>query len=289
METLTAMPVSKTYFLQKSNKITQKKPYIIMKKIAFLFLATITLFSCDSDDDTTPAVVESDLSINFTQSFDGQAITASEFSNIAYTNENGEQLSISRLRYLMTDIVLTDSNGIETVIADYNFVDVGESSGALLNAPTKFDQGDYTLSMRFGFSDADNIDAAYPDLNAATWGVPAPLGGGYHYMQMEGVYINSEAVNTNYQYHAIRAAQNPGDDVSLTDTSIAVNLGTITIDGSATTVQVNMNIENWYKNPNVWNLNELYTMLMPDYDAQILMNENGQDVFTLGTVTTIEE
>ncbi len=259
-----------------------------MKKIVLLFFALIPFLACDNDDDTTTPVVESDVSINFTQSFDGQSITANEFSNLEYTNENGEQLSISRLRYLMTDIVLTDSDGIETVIADYNFVDVGESTGAVLDAPTKFEQGDYTLSMRFGFSDADN-NGVYPDLNALSWGVPAPLGGGYHYMQMEGVYINSEAVNTNYQFHTIRAAQNPGDDVTLTDTSIAVNLGTITIDGSATTIQVNMNIENWYKNPNLWNLNELYTMLMPNYDAQILMNENGQDVFTLGTVTTIEE
>ncbi len=259
-----------------------------MKKIVLLFFALIPFLACNNDDDTTTPVVESDVSINFTQSFDNQSITANEFSNLEYTNENGEQLSISRLRYLMTDIVLTDSDGIETVIADYNFVDVGESTGAVLDAPTKFEQGDYTLSMRFGFSDADN-NGVYTDLNALSWGVPAPLGGGYHYMQMEGVYINSEAVNTNYQFHTIRAAQNPGDDVTLTDTSIAVNLGTITIDGSATTIQVNMNIENWYKNPNLWNLNELYTMLMPNYDAQILMNENGQDVFTLGTVTTIEE
>ncbi|EDM45521.1 hypothetical protein SCB49_06927 [unidentified eubacterium SCB49] len=261
-----------------------------MKKATVLALFLVSVLACNSNDDdaSTPAI-ESDVTIKFTQSFDDQPVTASEFSNLDYTNENGEQLSISRLRYLMSDIVLTDVNGIDTVISEYQFVDVGESSGALLEAPIKFEEGDYTLSMRFGFSDADNIDAAYPDLNAATWGVPAPLGGGYHYMQMEGVYINSEDVNTNYQFHTIRAAENPGDDVILTDTSIAVNLGTVSVEGLATTIEVNMNIEEWYKNPNLWDLNDLYTMLMPDHEAQIMMNQNGQNVFTLGDITYISE
>ncbi len=257
-----------------------------MKKIALLFIALVSFLACDNDDETATPVVESVVSISFTQSFDGSPITANEFNAISYTNENGEQLSISRLRYLMSDIVLTDANGTEAVIGDYSLVDVGENSGVLLEAPMTFEPGEYTLSMRFGFSDADNTNAAYPDLNAASWGVPAPLGGGYHYMQMEGMYINSEDVNTNYQYHTIRAAENPGEAPTLTDTSIAINLGTLTIEGSVTIIEVNMNIEEWYKNPIVWDLNELYTMLMPNYEAQIMMNQNGQNVFNLGLVNS---
>ena len=257
-----------------------------MKKTALLFLSLITFLACDTDDDTTTPVIESEVSIHFTQSFDGDPVTANEFNAMAYMNENGEQLSVSRLRYLISDIVLIDANGVATSIADYNLVDVGESTGAILNAPTTFKQGDYTLTMRFGFSDADNTNAAYPDLNAASWSVPAPLGGGYHFMQMEGMYINDDGATTNYQYHTIRAAQNPGDNPTLTDTSISIDLGTISIEGSYTIIEVDMNISEWYKNPIQWNLNELYTMLMPNYDAQIMMNQNGQNVFNLGTVTS---
>lgn len=260
-----------------------------MKKTALLLLSLVALLACDNDDDTTTPEIETNVSINFTQSFDGAPITENEFANLAYTNANGDQLSISRLRYLMTDIVLTDADGLETVLSDYNFIDVGESSGNSLQAPTTFKQGDYNLSMRFGFSDADNTNGAYPDLNVADWGVPSPLGGGYHYMQMEGMYINNEGVNTNYQYHTIRAAQNPGENPTLEDTSIALNLGTVSVEGSSTSIQVNMNIEEWFQTPNLWDLNELYTMLMPNYDAQILMNQNGQNVFNLGVVTSVQE
>ena len=45
-----------------------------------------------------------------------------------------------------------------------------------------------------------------------------------------------------------------------------------------------MNIANWYTNPNTWDLNVLYTMLMPNYDAQIMMTQNAVDVFSVGTI-----
>ena len=260
-----------------------------MKKTLLLLVLLVSFLACDSDDNATTAIAESNVSFNFTQSFDGEAITIDQFNDISFTNENGEQLSINRLRYLITDIVLTDGNGIDTVVSDFNFVDVGASSGATLDALTRFNEGDYTLSMRFGFSDEDNIDGAYPDLNAASWSVPGPLGGGYHYMQLEGMYINDESVTTNYQYHTISAVQNPGENPEVTNTSIAIDLGTITIEGTTTIIEVDMNIAEWFKNPNTWDLNELFTVLMPNFDAQIMMNQNGQNVFSLGTVTSIQE
>jgi hypothetical protein len=46
-----------------------------------------------------------------------------------------------------------------------------------------------------------------------------------------------------------------------------------------------MNISQWFKDPNLWNLNVLNQMLMPNSSAQIQMFENGQNVFSLGEVT----
>jgi hypothetical protein len=45
-----------------------------------------------------------------------------------------------------------------------------------------------------------------------------------------------------------------------------------------------MNIAEWFKNPNTWDLNVLNTVLMPNFDAQILMHQNGKSVFSLGAV-----
>ena len=45
-----------------------------------------------------------------------------------------------------------------------------------------------------------------------------------------------------------------------------------------------MNIAEWFKNPNTWDLNVLNQMLMPNSSAQIMMYENGQNVFNLESV-----
>jgi hypothetical protein len=45
-----------------------------------------------------------------------------------------------------------------------------------------------------------------------------------------------------------------------------------------------MNIAEWFKNPNTWDLNELNTVLMPNFEAQKMMSENGRSVFSLGDI-----
>ena len=87
-----------------------------------------------------------------------------------------------------------------------------------------------------------------------------------------------------FNYHVISAV-NTADPNNLIfqDTSFKVDLGVVSI--SATTeIEIKMNIAEWFKNPNTWDLNVLNTVLMPNFDAQILMHQNGKSVFSLGTV-----
>ena len=43
-----------------------------------------------------------------------------------------------------------------------------------------------------------------------------------------------------------------------------------------------MNLAEWFKNPITWNLDDLHIMLMPNYQAQKMINQNGRSVFSLG-------
>jgi len=114
--------------------------------------------------------------------------------------------------------------------------------------------------------------------------VPDMLGGGYHYMQFDGKFINSNMMEQGFNYHAIRAVDNPGANPSFPqDTFFTVNLGAITIINDVE-IEVNVNIAEWFKTPNLWDLNVYNQMLMPNSTAQILMYENGQDAFSLGDV-----
>jgi len=138
--------------------------------------------------------------------------------------------------------------------------------------------------MTFGFNNADNFKVGgYTDLNSASWNVPDMLGGGYHYMQFEGKFLNKDIEQQGFAYHTIGAYNSITKEVE--DTSFTVNLGTISIKNDAT-IEIKMNVAEWFKNPNEWDLNVLNSMLMPNYDAQKLMSANGKSgVFSLGTVS----
>lgn len=224
------------------------------------------------------------VTITFTHDFDGTTVTNNDFNNIQYTNLFGNQMSVSKLRYLISDIRFYKSNGDSVVVNGYNLIDLtvaGSETYALGNVSHDTYTG---IGFIIGFDVNDNISNQYPDLNAVNWNWPAGLGGGYHYMQLEGQYIDSNAATGSFAYHYGIAR-----DTNVTPTVFEPNytlaqIGGVTISGSSVNIDIKMNIAEWFKNPYTWDLNVYNTMLMPNYDAQILMKQNAPSVFSLGTV-----
>ena len=110
------------------------------------------------------------------------------------------------------------------------------------------------------------------------------MGGGYHYMQFDGKFINSNNEEQGFNYHAIRAVDNVGANPTFPqDTFFTVNLGAIAITNDVE-IEVKMNIAEWFKNPNLWDLNVYNQMLMPNSTAQIMIYQNGQNVLAYATI-----
>ena len=263
-----------------------------MKKVILLisFMAVLACSSSDdsnSDPDPTPTpITDVNMTFNFTHNWDGTNVTNSNFNNIQFTNANDEEMSIELLRYLISNITLQKNSGETIVINDYNLVDVTNNTGLTFTPEMQIPKGSYSnISFTFGFNNTDNIDGAYPDLNTALWNVPTMLGGGYHYMQLEGKFIDNLDSEIGYQYHAIRAVDNSDpDNLQFIDTFFEVDLGSVTVENNIT-FEISMNIAEWFKNPVNWDLNNLHTMLMPNFGAQVLMYNNGKDAFSLDNVT----
>lgn len=250
-------------------------------KPLFLLFAIITFWSCSENKDVVLQPVS--VNINFNHSWNGTGVTSADFNDHKFVNENGETISISRLRYVVSDFLLTHESGVETVIEGHNLVDVTNDENLTFTTPANILPGEYTLTFRFGFSDEDNIDGAYQDLNTAVFNVSAMLGGGYHYMQFDGTYLDASNAEMPFNYHAIRAFDTTGTN-DPQDTSIQINLGAVTI-SSITNVNVDVDLYQWFSSPNLWDLNVLNTVLMPNYDAQLMMSQNGATVFSLTDVT----
>lgn len=232
---------------------------------------------------TTPVATSGSLTFTFAHHFAGTTVTSADFNLFNYVNANDDTLSISKLRYLISDIRLYKSNGDSIMINGYQLVDLSDnttltySPSTAVNIP--FDN--YTgISFIFGFDSTDNVSSAYPDLNSANWNWPDNMGGGYHYMQMEG-YYKEQGNDSSYTYHM--GIANKMMMSVFEQNYFKADLGAITITNNAT-IQIKMDISEWYKNPGTWDLNQYHTSLMGNYNAQILMNTIGKDVFSLGMV-----
>lgn len=257
-----------------------------MNKIVLILVITIVAFSCKKNDDNASTPVS--VSFNFTQNWDGSDIQNSDFENTQYINAFVTQQTISKLVYLISDITFTDAAGTVYDAGDFNLINARQGTNLSFTPNVQVPPGDYLVSFTFGFDDEDNIDGAYLELNQTPegpWGVPGQLGGGYHYMRLEGKYNNTTGTDVGYAYHVIRANDMSMTPLLLEDTSFVVNLGQVTV-SNTTNVEIKMNVSEWFKNPNTWDLNTLFANLMPNFNAQKMISANGaQGVFSLGTVT----
>ncbi|TYC11326.1 hypothetical protein ES677_10465 [Bizionia gelidisalsuginis] len=256
-----------------------------MKNSYTLLLLVFVAFSSCGDDLDDNLKASAATQFKFTHQWNARTVSSADFNTLQFINANGEELSVERLRYLISEVTFTRGNGEDIVIDGHHLIDVTEDSGLTYTPELEIPTGFYTnVSFTFGLNNEANMQN-YIDLNSVSFNVPEMLGGGYHYMQMDGKFVNSAAEEMGYNYHAIRAVDNVGSNPTFPqDTFFTVNLGAVNI-ASETIVEVKMNIAEWFRNPNVWDLNVLNSVLMPNSEAQILMSENGQSVFSLGTVT----
>lgn len=254
------------------------------KSLALICILMFGITSCndESEDNTSNSSINT--TFKFSHNWDGTAVTNADFNAIKFTNANGEQLSIIRLRYLISDIVFTTASNEQLSLSGYQLIDLNDNSTLSFSPSTTVPIGNYSnVSFTFGLNNEANAQN-YTDLNSTSFNVPDMLGGGYHYMQFDGKFINASAVEQGFNYHAIRAVDNTGSNLLFPQTTFfTVNIGPVTVTPDAE-LEIKMNIAEWFKNPNQWNLNVLNQMLMPNTEAQLQMSENGRTVFSLGEI-----
>lgn len=71
------------------------------KKMLTIICLTLVFYSCSEDSDISLNPVA--VTLNFSHSWNETAITNTDFNQLKFSNENGQVLSIERLRYLISD------------------------------------------------------------------------------------------------------------------------------------------------------------------------------------------
>lgn len=241
--------------------------------------------SAEKDDGSCEYEFESNVTLKFTQNIGGTTIQSEDFNMLNYTTPEGNVYSVETMQYLISDVRFYKANGDSVMFDGYHFIDMTDESTFAYTLPEKLDHGGYVgIGFNFGFDEEDNVDGAYNDLNQLSWSSPTMLGGGYHQMKFEGKYIDDNTDTVGFAYHSLSTIRK-----TTPDTTFHANYAHIKLDQSmsinATThIEIQMDIQEWFQNPNLWDLDTYFTMLMPNYDAQVMMKENAATVFSVGTI-----
>jgi hypothetical protein len=247
-----------------------------MKNIFLFFLAAVvtafTFTSCKKDNPENTEV-----SVTFVM----EHVVGNEdvvFNDIRYTNTFGNNYSVATLKYFISDIRLTCDCGSVVDFDLEHYVDGMDESTLSFTPSTKVPVGNYnSISFIFGLSEEKNVDNRFPDPpeNGMEW--PAPLGGGYHYMKLEGKVEVTGGNPNNFQAHTGPTNGNPYFiEVVLPSSEFTV------VDGDLI-LTIRMDINKWWESPNTLDLNQV-SSIMGNESAQQLLKENGGDVFSLGPV-----
>ncbi len=209
------------------------------------------------------------------------------FDQMIYQNAAGNNYSLVTLKYYVSYFVLHSTAGSDVLIDVEQYCDIHDSS-TLYFAANNIPDGSYSgLSFVFGLDSTKNQTGYLPNTqvhNNMIW--PDPMGGGYHHMKLEGKYTDTAGQVSSYNIHLGKANEISGNDTILRNNMVAVNLpnSAFIISNNAIEIVLEMNLNKWYTNPNVYDFNDFGQAIMGNQTAQQRIKENGIDVFTVNQV-----
>ena len=240
-----------------------------LSKLSLLFSSLILLTACPPKE-----VMQADhINLHFSHQIDSLPPLIKD--SLLYTNESGQLFSIKNLYYLISDVKLTDENGntLQELVSEH-FVSSDDESTYSLYLPEILYSGEYAnIEFTLGLDSTKNISNIFVNESYHTqmfW--PDLMGGGYHYMKLEGAFDNDSS------FYNIHTGASMGNDYSITK-SFPINLTSFE-NGKVHYIDINMNINNWFSSPNTITL--LNDGIMGNMQQQMELQQNGtEDVFDI--------
>lgn len=202
------------------------------------------------------------LVLQFEHLFDGAVLLPAQR---IYQNAAGNNLSITRLEYIISQLELENASGEKLQLPGPWYMNAFDQHPDTLHIrnfkPVQ-------LRLRIGLDSAQNqshqhdqrhdfINMAWPDL----------MGGGYHFLKLEGRYLHPSDQERGYAFH-----------LGKSEFAVPVNQVSHKPAGTAY-LKLTMAVERWFGPPVVWELGQhaSHTMMFDSVMAKLV--ENGKEVF----------
>ncbi len=201
-----------------------------------------------------------------------------EFDNMKYTSVQGYSYDVRKLYYFLSEPSLKIEG--ETIsLPQAHYFDGKNESTLVWNVNYNFPIGKIEeVGVRFGFNDKMNDTINFPTFPAANMSWPASLGGGWHYMQLEGGFKLTPDTQTDF--YNTHTGPTDGNDNSFFST-FDVSSSDYSVSGEQTIiVTLNIELTEFYVNPNEYDFTE-NSFIMNKQNIQEQIQQNGESVIDL--------
>ena len=239
---------------------------------------------------------KAEIDINIGYEINGMPLVT---DTLCYVNETGNTFLITEIQWFLSNLELKNEAGNWTPLLQRNLLDTAginrvfymdthiPESQALHTQSLPI--GHYTaLRFTFGLDETDNQTGLFTDPPESEMFWPDMLGGGYHYMKLNGKYLDSEGRLAPMAIH-LGIGQNE-DCTEFYQNYFIVEIP-IDFNVKANTenqLDLTMVIDNWFRNPHTIDFEEFGSHIMQNQTAQRLLSGNGKDVFKIGRPTDNE-
>jgi hypothetical protein len=249
-------------------------------RISLLLLIVTLLTGCTEKDEKN-----GNITLKFEHYADGLPLVR---DSMMYLNAAENPYEITEIMYFISRVRLYHHDGriIElTADSPFHYVNPDFPETLTWKSIEEAPEGTYdSLTFTFGLSSADNQSNRFVNPPESNMAWPEILGGGYHYMMMNGFYEDNEGNRKTNNFHLGIGQMINGSDTVFIDNSFSVNPQgeNFTISwGAITTATITMNIESWFETPEVYDLNYWGGAIMQKQAAMATACRNGKDAFAV--------
>ena len=238
-----------------------------------------------------PEEDKANISFVFHHYVDGNPV---KYDTLMYVNEAGNEYMINEIQYFISDVKLYHEDGSVILIDEWDdiyYVDIDIPSTLRWQVFDDLPVGNYSaISFTFGINEVKNQSFMYvnPPERDMFW--PTYLGGGYHYMKINGKWkAKPSNMVTPIDFHLGIGQIYDGNDSVIAfvqnyfDVSLASSSFSLAKD-EVKEIHLRMDIEEWFKNPNTINFDSVGGYTMQNQDAMGKAKENGHTVFSIQTI-----
>jgi hypothetical protein len=271
--------------------MTMKVKFRSWLQVLFLIIIMGALSVCKKNDNPTPAAPSGKVFFVIDHKVNGDLLKENE---MIYTNAAGNEYLITEVKYFISDVTFYRNDGSAKVIGDWKdvfYVDENIPETRAIQFFDKIPAGTYdSINFIFGISEEKNKSFMFvnpPEVNMF-W--PEVLGGGYHYLMINGKWKDTTGINLPFNFHLGIGQLYHGNSYSVDSIyEFVQNYFTVSLPGSGFTIADNdsvtfrltMNMENWFKDPHVFDFNQWGGAIMQNQPAMQAARENGWNVFSI--------